>query len=173
MIFISGIHGVGKSYFCDEVKKRLGLNAYSASSLISELKEEFFKSDKLIKDIDNNQGYLLEALKRLDKSEKRYLLDGHLCLLNGRGYVQRINIQTFFDLNPRGIVLLTENPGVIAERRQTRDGIIHDKDQINSFQNEEIAYAKEVSALLGIPLYISKGANDIENAILFIKSLNH
>ncbi|MDO9566554.1 MAG: AAA family ATPase [Candidatus Desulfaltia sp.] len=100
MIFISGVHGVGKSYFCEEVKRRLGLNAYSASMLISELKKERFEKNKLIRDIDDNQDYLLSAIKRIRGSEKFYLLDGHFCLLNAQGQVQRIHLQTFLDLKP-------------------------------------------------------------------------
>ena len=170
MIFVSGIHGVGKSYFCEEVKSRLGFKAYSASTLISEIKNELFKKDKLIADIDENQGHLLAAVKRLDGQEEFYLLDGHLCLLNSQGEVQRINLQTFIDLKPHGILLLTENPAIIAARRKNRDGIDYNKEQIDIFQNEEITYAEEVSLLLGIPLYISKGADDIENAVKFIDS---
>ena len=34
MIFISGIHAVGKGYFCGLVKKELGIEAYSASDLM-------------------------------------------------------------------------------------------------------------------------------------------
>jgi RHS repeat-associated protein len=105
MLFISGIHGVGKSYFCEKVKSCLGINAYSASTLISELKSELFKKDKLIADIENNQGYLLAAVKKLDEMEQIYLLDGHLCLLNAQGDVQRIGIDgslkdTIGALNP-------------------------------------------------------------------------
>jgi len=171
MIFISGIHGVGKSYFCEKVKSCLRIDAYSASTLISELKSELFKKDKLIADIENNQDYLLAAVKKLDEMEQIFLLDGHLCLLNAQGDVQRISIQTFIDLKPRGIVLLTEDPVVIAERRKTRDGVDHDIGKISAFQNEEVTYAEEISELMGIPLYISQGARDIENAIKFVDTL--
>ncbi len=173
MIFISGIHGVGKSYFCEEVKRRLGLNAYSASMLISEVKKEGFKKDKLIGDIDDNQDYLLTAIKRLSGSEKFYLLDGHFCLLNAQDQVQRIQLQTFLDLSPQGIILLTEEPAVIAKRRKNRDGIDRDIEQIDLFQKEELTYAGEVSERLKIPLFISKGMYDFENAIMFINSFNN
>lgn len=38
MIFISGVHGVGKSYFCDMVKAATGIESYSASTLITQKK---------------------------------------------------------------------------------------------------------------------------------------
>ena len=59
MIFISGVHGVGKSYFCNIVKDRTGIESYSASKLITERKKQGFPASKLIPDIDENQQYLL------------------------------------------------------------------------------------------------------------------
>ena len=35
MIFVSGVHGVGKSYFCNLVKNSVGIETYSASALIA------------------------------------------------------------------------------------------------------------------------------------------
>lgn len=55
MIFISGVHGVGKSYFCDMVKTETGIESYSASTLITRKKHSGFAKDKLIPDIDDNQ----------------------------------------------------------------------------------------------------------------------
>lgn len=42
MIFVSGIHGVGKTYFCNLVKKKLGIKNYSASQLIAERRKKLF-----------------------------------------------------------------------------------------------------------------------------------
>lgn len=69
MIFISGVHGVGKTYFCDMVKKELGINAYPASQLIAKKKKAGFDSSKLVSDIDKNQQYLLMAVKELRERE--------------------------------------------------------------------------------------------------------
>lgn len=46
MIFISGIHGVGKTYFCNIVKNELGFEAYSSSQLISQEKGKDFSNNK-------------------------------------------------------------------------------------------------------------------------------
>jgi|LSQX01.1.fsa_nt_gb adenylate kinase len=171
MIFVGGIHGVGKSYFCEIVKGRLGVNVYTASEIISTSKKQLFNKDKLISDIDNNQNYLLTAVEGLNKSEEFYLLDGHLCLLNGQGAVQRISQETFISLNPSGILLLTDKPAIIAERRWLRDGINFDIMQIDCFQKEEVNYAEEISRIMDIPMFISKGSEDIEGAIGFISSI--
>jgi adenylate kinase len=172
MIFVSGIHGVGKSYFCDKVKQQLNINSYSASSLISDLKQEEFSKNKLILDIGGNQPYLLLAVEKLNKQENTYLLDGHFCLLNSFGAVQRIPMQTFIDLSPKAIILLTEKENIIAERRKHRDCIEHDRNQIYNFQQEELLYVTEVSEIIDIPLFVSTGAKDIDEAIAFVERID-
>lgn len=59
MIFVSSVHGVGKSYFCNLVKKSTGIETYSASTLIATKKQSEFSKDKLIPDIDDNQQFLI------------------------------------------------------------------------------------------------------------------
>lgn len=170
MIFISGVHGVGKSFFCDKVNAELGIDTHSASKLISEQKNAGFSSDKLIPDIDDNQRYLLAAVQELNAADRQYLLDGHFCLLNADGQVTRISPETFTALRPDAIVLLTEKPNVIAERRKQRDGIDHDTNDIRRFQDEEISYAKEVAEALGVPIKISEGADDLNNTLDFVQA---
>ena len=171
MIFISGVHGVGKSYFCDMVKRNIAINTYSASTLITEKKKSCFYSDKLIQDIDDNQQYLQDAIQELRHSEGNFILDGHFCLLNGEGVVTRIPSDTFTFLRPEAIILLTENPDIVSNRRKERDGRDVSVKGIEEFQNEEKAYALEIAKNIGAKIFISKGANDLENAISFIKSL--
>lgn len=77
MIFISGIHAVGKGYFCDLVKKELGIETYSASDLIANARNAGFSSDKLVADIEENQQYLLAAVQELRESGTDFILDGH------------------------------------------------------------------------------------------------
>jgi len=170
MIFISGVHGIGKSFFCDKVKTDLGIATYSASQLISERKHAGFASDKLIPDIDDNQQYLLMAVRELNETTREYLLDGHFCLLDSAGQVTRIPLGTFLSLKPEAIVLLTENPDIIAERRKHRDQIDHESDAIQDFQQEEVTYATEVAKTLGVPLKVSAGADDLNNTLDFIRA---
>ncbi|WP_314838899.1 ATP-binding protein [Solobacterium moorei] len=170
MIFISGVHGVGKSYFCNLLKNRLGVVSYSASTLIADKKNAGFFPDKLVADIDENQFYLLEAVRELRERGDEFLLDGHFCLLNKKGLITRIPIDTFTTLAPDAIVLLTEDPNIIAKRRQDRDGIQHSISDIQAFQDAEKAYANEVAELLGVPLKVSAGSKDVDRTIEFIKN---
>lgn len=145
MIFVSGVHGVGKSYFCKLVKDSVGIETYSASALISAKKRSGFAKDKLIPDIDENQQFLLWAVDELRTLCQNFILDGHFCLLNASGEVQRVPYDTFAMLKPDAIVLLTENPEIIASRRKRRDGIEVAIESIKYFQREERLYANEVA----------------------------
>lgn len=171
MIFISGVHGVGKTYFCDMVRNELGINAYPASQLIAEKKKAGFDSSKLVSDIDENQQYLLVAVEDLRQKEGDFILDGHFCLLDTSGVVTRIGVDTFTFLKPEAIILLTEKPEVISRRRKERDGKDVTPESIETFQNEEKKYAEEVAAQIGAKLFISTGSDDLLKAIDFIKSL--
>lgn len=165
MIFVSGIHGVGKSYFCNIVKDKLGLKSYSASQLISASRNKGFSEDKLVPDIDDNQPLLLSAIDALRKANKEFILDGHFCLLNAEGAITRISLDTYLTLKPDLMILLTEKPETIAERRLQRDGIQQSVSSIEDFQNAEKKYAKEIALQLNIPLEISDGADDLERVL--------
>lgn len=64
-----------------------------------------------------------------------------------------------------------ERSEVIAARRKKRDGIEASVQDIEDFQQEECAYAKEVASDIGARLFISGGSGDLARAIDFIKSL--
>lgn len=170
MIFISGVHGVGKSYFCNLVKEATGIKCFSASTLIKERKKQGFPVDKRVADIDENQLYLLAAVDDLRARLGEFLLDGHFCLLNTEGVITRISLDTFTTLKPEAIILLTEDPEIIAKRCQERDGVEHKASDIKVFQEEEVKYAQEVADHLQVSLKISTGSSDIENTIEFIRS---
>ncbi len=169
MIFIGGIHGVGKSYFCEQITKQTGLKSYSASKLIAELKQEQFKSDKLIADIRGNQNYLLDAVRKI--TDKEYLLDGHFCLLNSSGEVERVPLETFKQLPIKAIVVIYDDVEKIVERLSVRDGVPHSKAIFEKFQSEEISYAKEVAELHLVPLITHNSTSNIDDIVTLINNL--
>jgi len=168
VIFIGGVHGVGKSFFCDQVFTKLDLKSYSASNLISELKNEQFTMDKRIKDIDDNQDYLLEAVKRLVITEGEFLLDGHFCLLNSNGKVQRIPPSTFKQLSPQAIIVLYDTVETIASRLNKRDGVHYKLTNIDAFQQEELVFSREISIALNIPFLAINNTSCLDEVYTFI-----
>lgn len=165
MIFVGGIHGVGKTYFCEKIKKSLGFDYYTASQLIERQRGVQFDVDKKVADINSNQVLLIEALNKLRESGKEFVLDGHFCLVNNDGDISRVPFETFQEVKPNKIILLTENPQVIMQRRAERDGIELDIKEIAAFQHEEYSYAVEVARKIGCPIIISSGVNELESII--------
>ena len=168
MVFISGVHGVGKSYFCKELRKQCEINYFSASELIELGKKVFFSKDKKVSNIDDNQKYLISAVDELRKQNKEFVLDGHFCLLNQHGEITKITENVFYELQPDLVVLLTEKSQIIHDRRLERDGIEQSIDEIEQFQQAEIIYAMEISEKYQIPIEICKGMNDIYRVINLI-----
>lgn len=169
MIFISGIHGVGKTYFCNMIKEKLGINNYSASQLIADKRNRDFSVDKCVTDIVDNQELLLDAINELRQNGDEFILDGHFCLSDEKGVITRIPMQTYTLLKPDIMILLLETPKIIAERRFQRDGIRQDEFEIFDFQEAEKAYAMEVAEYLNIRLEISRGASDLGRVLEIIK----
>lgn len=169
VIFVSGIHGVGKTYFCNIMKKRLNVESYTASQLIASRRNEGFSESKLVSNIDDNQDLLVAAIEELRKAEKEFILDGHFCLLNESGEITRIPLDTYMLLKPDVIILLTERPEVIADRRLQRDNVCQDVSEITEFQEKEKCYAKEIAEKLDVSLVVSRGMNDIDKIVDCIK----
>ena len=155
--------------FVKKLKEITGIESYTSSSLIEQRKKVSFSVDKKIIDINDNQNYLLLAVQELKTKNSFFVLDGHFCLLDIEGNITRIPEQTFIDLKPEAIVLLTEKEEIIAERRMNRDGIEIDLAITRRFQEAEIGYAKEIAMRLGVPIKISKGVEDIQSTIEFIR----
>lgn len=169
MIFISGIHGVGKTYFCNIVKEELGIATYSSSELIEKRKKEKFPVDKLVADIHFNQILLIDAVNELLQSGEEFIIDGHFCLLDANGKISRIPIETYEFLKPNKLILLTEEPKIIVERRYKRDGILQNELDVKKFQEEEKMYAYEVAQKLDIKLKISRGKQELKEVLEFIE----
>lgn len=169
MIFIGGIHGVGKTYFCNQLRQMLNVPTYTASELITERIKSSFSVDKKVKDIKHNQEHLVEAIKELQNEYPTFALDGHFCLLDDNGKIVRLPEQTFVDLNPKAIVLLTEEPQIIINRRKSRDGVDLCLNQVEEFQDEEVTYAQKIAKMLNIPFMICRGNENLISTLKFIE----
>jgi adenylate kinase len=160
-----------ENVFCNIVKEQMEIPFFSASELISKARNSAFKKDKTVLDIDENQKYLLAAVNKLREDHPCFILDGHFCLLNELSEVQRVPYDLFLYLKPEAIIVLTEKPDIIVKRRKERDGINILVNSIENFQNEEVLYAKEVSENLEAQLFVSKGKDDLNLAIDFIRNI--
>lgn len=155
LIFIAGIHGVGKSTFCENFEKlHPNLESFSASSLIKNYKSTAFTDSKQVPNIDANQDILINALESQEITKDLVLLDGHFCLFDSEFTPQEIPSEVFLKLNLNLIIVLTAPVELIIERMKNRDGKTHSVEQLSKLQDLEISAAKNTADKLNIPLHI-------------------
>lgn len=102
-IMLFGVHGVGKTYLLS----KLSYENYSASGLIREYQNEITDIEKRVSDIEGNQNTLLKAIKHKGLMGKRFILDGHGCLLNEKEEIVPIEKEIFEELKLGGIIVFS------------------------------------------------------------------
>ena len=155
IIFLAGVHGVGKGFLGALVAKSLGMEHLTASRLIKEEKgRETWGADKRVAELDDNQSALIRAVGQLTESGQDILLDGHFVLRGTSGEVVRLAKEVFAALQLAGVVLLTEDAQLITGRLEIRDGTVVSSESISELAAEESAHAREVCSVLRVPLTV-------------------
>lgn len=172
IIFIGGIHGVGKTTLCKKITEKSHIKHYSAGQLIKMLKNgDGDIRDKGVKNINSNQDLLVAAIDQyLDKSTFA-ILDGHFCLLNTKHEINRIPKEAFEAISPIAIITLHDAVTNIENKIMRRDGIKYNVNLLSSFQNEEIIYSADIADYLGIPHLLFDVSDNITSLINFITKL--
>lgn len=156
IIFIGGIHGVGKSTICQQICLELNLEYLSASELIKwkDINED--SKNKKVNDIPDTQNRLLRGLKNNIDKDRTYLLDGHYCLLNKDNRVEKISRDIFIQINPKALCLVLGDIREIKNRLEARDNKQYSYELLEHLQNSELDYAKLLSKDLNVPLFNAK-----------------
>lgn len=144
MIFLGGIHGVGKTSMLNIVKQKSNIPIYSASALIAYIKNDKYIQSKSRNDIIGDQNILLQAIREYIKVDN-YILDGHFCLINTIGEIERIPKNVFLQLPIIKIFVLSADIDEIIQRLYKRDGKKYKFEDIYLFQKLEIEYAREIA----------------------------
>ena len=153
IIFIGGIHGVGKGTLCKRIESELGIIHLSASEVLKWKDFNMDSSDKRVSDIDSTQDCLLKNLKGVITPGKTYLLDGHFCLLNKESKIEKVPEEVFIGINPKKIIVVSETPEIIAKRLYQRDGKRYETSLLEKMQNTEIEHAQYLSSLLDLEMF--------------------
>jgi adenylate kinase len=153
LVFVGGVHGVGKSTVCTEVCEALGLRVIAASALIKgERNVEVADRGKLVADVTDNQQLLVRGFKRIERdSGAIQVLDGHFVLRTTAGKIERIASHVFEQLGVRRIVCFMDKPAAILQRLRERDGGDGDIHEVTALQDEELNHADSVANHLRIP----------------------
>lgn len=153
MIFMGGIHGVGKSTNCENIFRPAGYHCVTASSLLAQ-HEEMNDIGKIVNDVSRNQNIILGQLQARKESYPRVLMDGHFTLINKNGEIEPIELEVFRHINAHRLILIKDNPKFVTERLRRRDSSEWSVDFVSHFQRQEEDHARRISNELGIPLEV-------------------
>lgn len=169
IIFIGGVHGVGKTTLCNYLFSKLYIKNYSCSGLISKLNSEKINDNKRVSNVEENQDILLQAKREYLNKEEIYILDGHFCLVNSEDKIVRVPFDTFRSLGIKIILVLVDDAEKIIKRLEKRDSRVCSLSLIEELQSNEIEYAKYISDKLNIECKIIN-LNEKQEVMEFIKS---
>jgi len=150
VIFVAGVHGVGKSYFCSKMAETFKLPNFSASSLIKEEKNAKVDFNKNVLDLEKNQDCFIHAVNKIKTSARKIIIDGHFCLLENNK-ITKIPIYTFEKISLKSIIVLYDSVPNIYDRLQRRDKSSFPTNIISQMQEQEIKQAEYVATYLSIP----------------------
>lgn len=157
LVFIGGIHGVGKSTICKKICVETNLIHITASDVLKW--DELSKPDnKKAINIKDTQERLIGGLNRIIDN-RTYLLDGHFCLFNAKGEVERIPKETFEKINPMLVAIVIDDVEQIQERINKKDNRLYDIETLEKMQITEIEYSKYIALVLNVPLIEIKNGN--------------
>ena len=164
VVIVGGIHGAGKSTYCDAIKKDFPeLELLSASKVLR-------WKDPTIKEVHNvgdNQELLIQNLQKIVSFEKQYVLDGHFCLIES-GEIKEVPFSTFERINPAFLILVEEDVHTIVERLKKRDHVEVNMEMLGQMKEKELKWAMTVADKLGVRLYRVHGnvvTEDVKSAI--------
>jgi adenylate kinase len=153
-VFVAGVHGVGKSYLCQQYEGVFTAIHESASGLIRKERALVdWSVDKKVSDIDSNQAALCRAVERICSAGKNLLLDGHFVLIGERAEFLPIDVSVFESLSISGVVLIEAEPALILSRLAARD-LSKSVVDVSLFVQAERLHARAVCDRLDIPLYV-------------------
>jgi adenylate kinase len=145
IVFVAGVHGVGKTTFTQKISTKLGVPTFSAGSLINSHRDRIASADKRVANVAANQDVLVEAVHSLALTAPLIILDGHFCVRDKSGAVNRIPLTTYESLNIRLAIILHEDPEVIQDRLYGRDGTNHTSEDIAVLQTAEIDHGTKIA----------------------------
>lgn len=171
IVFIGGIHGVGKSTICNKICQELKIEYLSASSVLKWQEINNDLNNKKIKDVNENQDRLIFGLTNLIKKDIYYLLDGHYCLLNNDNEIVNIPLNTFKSIKPISLNVIVGEIDEIKTNLENRDNKSYDYNLLEEMQEQELLYAKQLSQRFGLKLNVGS-KNDYSEILLSLHQLN-
>lgn len=173
ILFIGGIHGVGKTLFSEQASKAVGVPRLNASTLISEQIKAPAAINKRVRNVEDNQTALIEALESHLLAAEQLLLEGHFCVFDLSGSIATVPTETFRKLSPVAVVLLLGEVELIQQRLLEREKREFSIKVLTDLQNSERKHAEDVCGTLNIPM-CSVGTSEHPKGFEFVaRHINH
>ncbi len=153
LIFIGGIHGVGKSHLQSILASALpDARQLSASELLN-----WRSADKRVDSpsaLADNQSILASRILNIKRQYPLTILNGHFCITLSDGRFEYVGDDVFLQIHPSLIICMICEPVLIHKRLIARDGESPATTVLADMQQKELDRAAHVSDLLSIPLII-------------------
>lgn len=157
ILFVGGVHGVGKSTMCTSLAHEFSAEYWSASELIkTEKATAVAQHGKLVANVNNNQDLLTRAFhKRLLETKARLvILDGHFSLRDTTTTIQTLPPNLFSELGITDFTCIYDDAPAIAARIHERDKQPATANGVSELQEVEMQNAKRVALELRKPLHL-------------------
>lgn len=162
VLFVGGVHGVGKTTLCEHYVETHGVMHKSSGQLIKEMRHSSAPtSSKAVNDIHANQRLLIDAVKRIRSAGKTLLLDGHFALLDTHHNPKPLSTEVFSALGIDSVAVVFDTPKAIASRLAARDGHGMLAKDIETLQEMELLRAAQVARELCVPFVKIKSADTV------------
>lgn len=170
-VFVSGIHGVGKTTLCKAVAEKTGVKHVSAGDLIEQNRLRYEQFPKTVKGGESE--FICRCIEEILPSSGFLLVDGHFALFDRSSNVVRVDYDIYRRIKVHGIFVLVDNVCSIQQRIEKRDGQLIGVDLLNVLQDAEVDHAGAVARRLGVQVRFvdvsqvdfGKMVNDVRNFI--------
>lgn len=171
LIFVGGIHGVGKTTLCLKAFAPFGYHCMTASLLISAYGRRIDKN-KQVNNIYDNQTALIEQLTLEKKKHCRLLLDGHFTLINSQRHIEPVDCSVFERVNPTQLILIKGDPKETARRLAKRDEKDWNPAFVEEFQKKEEKHAKLIAKELKKDLFVIDNQVDQRSIVHLFRKIS-
>ncbi len=166
LVFISGVHGVGKSTLCGKINDALYIKVKSCSDIIKD-NSVYIENSKVVDKAEANQNALIFGLTEFRNNP--LLLDGHFCLIGQNEEIIELDFKIFDQISPTLIINITASAKVIYRRMMERDGSTFPLSLIDDLQIQETKNSHEFGKLRGIPVVNYESGSDVSKLVNIIK----
>lgn len=147
-VYLSGVHGVGKTTLCNAVAQQIQVKHVTASSLLDKYAFRYKQYAKSVKGGESE--FICQCIEEMLMVVPFLLVDSHCVLVDRQNNIVKVDREIFRRIRVQGIVLLVDTVDRIQERLWQRDGELIECDTINELQDAELEYSGVVANMLGV-----------------------